>query len=117
MIEDIEEYQTFPGLLTLLLRVLVMLLFLISLRDTMRGEHAVERLNFFLHFGAASLVWFCYLPLAAAVALQISALWRAKFIAGVVYSADTFAYAVLMHLLWPGRSQQYFLLAAPVNIP
>ena len=49
--------------------------------------------------------------------LQISALWREKFLSGVSYSVDSFGYVVLMHLLWPGRSQQYFILAAgQVNI-
>jgi hypothetical protein len=74
-----------------------------------------ERLQFFLHFGAASLVWFIYLPLVAIVALQISALWRTKFLTGITYSANTFAYGVLIHLLWPSRNQQYFLLATMVR--
>jgi len=88
-----------------------MICFVVALRDTMAHEFNSEKLNFFLHFGAASLVWFNYLPLLSVVALQISALWREKFLSGVSYSVDTFAYAVLMHLLWPGRRQQYFLLA------
>ena len=112
LIEDIEEYQTIPGILIILMRIAVMVCFVIALRDTMNHEFNPEKLNFFLHFGAASLVWFNYLPLLSLVALQISALWREKFISGVSYSVDTFAYAVLMHLLWPSRSQQYFLLAA-----
>ena len=29
---------------------------------------------------------------------------------GITYSADCFAFAVMTHLLWPTRSQQYFLL-------
>ena len=111
MIEDIEEYQTYPGIITLLLRIIVMVGFVMALRDTMLYEYNPEKLNFFLHFGAASLVWFNYLPLLAIIALQISALWREKFLIGVTYSVDTFAYAILMHLLWPSRSQQYFLLA------
>ncbi len=112
MIEDIEEYQTVPGIIILFLRVIVMFCFLASLRDTMLHEHSGERLSFFLHFGAASLVWFIYLPLMAIVALQINALWRTKFIISVTYFADTFAYAVLIHLLWPSRREQYFLLTA-----
>ena len=51
----------------------------------------------------------------AVVALQISALWRTKFILGITYSADTFAYIVIIHLLWPSRKEQYFLLAAQVR--
>lgn len=82
----------------------------------MLHEFDPDRLTFFLHFGAASLVWFIYLPIVAAIALNISALWRAKFVTGVTYSADTFAYAVMMHLLWPGRNGQYFLLAAKVSL-
>jgi len=111
VIEDIEEYQTYPGIITLLLRIIVMVGFVMALRDTMLYEYNPDKLNFFLHFGAASLVWFNYLPILAIIALQISALWREKFLIGVSYSVDTFAYAILMHLLWPSRSQQYFLLA------
>ena len=113
VIDDIVEYETTPGVIILVLRVLVMLTFLASLRDTMLRESNSDRLSFFLHFGAASLVWFMYLPAAAFVAHRISALWRIKFLNCVVYSADTFAYAVIIHLLWPSRSEQYFLLAAP----
>lgn len=138
VIEDIEEYQTIPGVIILVLRIIVMICFILSLRDTMSHEYNPDRLHFFLHFGAASLVraypasvrwpeqavakpsklqvWFIYLPLMAVVALQISALWRTKFILGITYSADTFAYIVIMHLLWPSRKEQYFLLAAQVRI-
>lgn len=115
VIEDVEEYQTIPGVIILVLRVVVMLCFLLALRETMMHEFSQERLQFFLHFGAASLVWFIYLPLVAIVALQISALWRTKFLTGITYSADTFAYGVLIHLLWPSRTQQYFLLATSVD--
>ena len=97
VIEDVEEYQTIPGATILVLRVVVMLCFLAALRETMQHEFNPERLNFFLHFGAASLVWFIYLPLVAIVALQISGLWRTKFLTGITYSADTFAYGVLTH--------------------
>ena len=62
MIEDIEEYQTIPGIIILVLRVVVMIVFLVALRDTMAHEYTPERVEFFLHFGAASLVWFIYLP-------------------------------------------------------
>ena len=62
VIEDIEEYQTVPGIIILVLRVVVMIVFLVALRDTMAHEYTPERVDFFLHFGAASLVWFIYLP-------------------------------------------------------
>ena len=50
---------------------LVMICFVAALRDTMAHEFNSEKLNFFLHFGAASLVWFNYLPILSLVALQV----------------------------------------------
>ena len=86
MIEDIDEYQTWPGWLTLILRVVIMVWFLLELRHTMTYEHNTQKLNFFLHFGAASLVWFIYLPVVALIALQVSPLWRYKLLLGEYFS-------------------------------
>ncbi|XP_015599533.1 transmembrane protein 145 [Cephus cinctus] len=111
IIEDIDEYQTWPGWFILLFRSVIMVWFLYELRNTMTYEHNTQKLNFLLHFGASSLVWFIYLPIIALIALQVSALWRFKLLLGITYSADCFAYIVMAHLLWPTRSEQYFLLA------
>ena len=37
-------------------------------------------------------------------------------IAGITYSADCLAYCVMTHLLWPTRSEQYFLLAEDMDL-
>jgi hypothetical protein len=92
-----------------------MLWFVYELKDTMNHEHQPHKLNFFLHFGAAALVWFIYLPIVALIALQVSPLWRSKLLLGITYSADCFAFAVMTHLLWPTRSQQYFLLKTSLD--
>ncbi|XP_063625655.1 transmembrane protein 145 [Cydia splendana] len=111
IIEEIDEYQTWPGWLILTLRVAIMSWFVLELRNTMMYEHNMAKLNFLLHFGASSLVWFVYLPVIALIALQISPLWRFKFLLGITYSADCLAFCVMTHLLWPTRSEQYLLLA------
>lgn len=113
IIEDIDEYQTWPGWLIIVFRTLIMVWFLYELRTTMFYEHNIQKLNFLLHFGASSLVWFIYLPILALIALHVSALWRFKLLLGITYSADCFAYCVMAHLLWPTRSEQYFLLQGP----
>lgn len=82
----------------------------------MAFEHHENKLHFFLHFGAASLVWFIYLPIVALIALQVSVLWRKKLLLGIVYSANFLANAFMTHLLWPTRSQQYFLLANELDL-
>ena len=45
VIEDVEEYQTIPGVIILVLRVVVMLCFLVALRDTMLHEYSQVRVN------------------------------------------------------------------------
>ncbi|KAG7164742.1 Transmembrane protein 145-like 1 [Homarus americanus] len=116
VIEDIDEYQTWPGWLTLALRVLIMVWFLFELRNTMMYEHNTNKLHFFLHFGAASLVWFIYLPVVALIALQISPLWRYKLLLSFTYSADLLAHSFMTYMLWPERSEQYLLLAYEADL-
>ena len=38
------------------------------------------------------------------------------WIPGITYSADCLAYCVMTHLLWPTRSEQYFLLAEDADL-
>ncbi|GFW24451.1 transmembrane protein [Trichonephila clavipes] len=112
VIDDIDEYQTFPGWIILIFRLAIMVWFLYELRSTMLDENDRAKLRFYVHFGAGILVWFVYLPVVALIALQISALWRAKLLLGITSSADFLAYAIMAHLLWPTRSEQYFQLAS-----
>lgn len=90
IIEDIDEYQTWPGWFILLFRSAIMIWFLCELRNTMTYEHNTQKLHFLLHFGASSLVWFIYLPIIALIALQVSALWRFKLLLG---KCESFAIA------------------------
>lgn len=116
-----------------------MLWFLWELRNTMKYEHSTKKLDFLLHFGASSLVWFIYLPIVAIIATQVSPLWRYKLLLGknktnifkitrititgiviklgtlsigITNSADCLGYCVMTGLLWPNRSGQYLLLAS-----
>ncbi|KAH8394910.1 hypothetical protein KR222_010439, partial [Zaprionus bogoriensis] len=111
IISDIDEYQTWPGWIVLILRTSFMMWFLYELRNTMKYEHSSKKLDFLLHLGASSLVWFIYLPIVAIVALQVSPMWRYKLLQGITNSADCMAYCVMTGLLWPNRAGQYLLLA------
>ncbi|KAM7288984.1 integral membrane protein GPR180 [Ixodes scapularis] len=115
VIEEIDEYQTYPGWISLCFRLVVTAWFLTELRSTMIDENDHRKLRFYLHFGAGLLCWFVYLPVVALIALQVSALWRQKFILGISSCADFLAYAIIAHLLWPTRSQQYFQLQSELD--
>lgn len=60
----------------------MMLWFLWELRITMKYEHSTQKLDFLLHFGASSLVWFIYLPIVAIIAVNVNPLWRYKLLLG-----------------------------------
>ncbi|XP_064484354.1 integral membrane protein GPR180-like isoform X2 [Ornithodoros turicata] len=115
VIEEIDEYQTYPGWISLCFRLIITAWFLSELRSTMADENDHRKLRFYLHFGAGMLCWFVYLPVVALIALQVSALWRQKFILGISSCADFLAYAIVTHLLWPTRSQQYFQLKSVID--
>lgn len=76
-ISDVFHFQ-----LSFSYRSMIMLWFLYELRNTMKYEHSTRKLDFLLHFGASSLVWFIYLPIVAIVASQVSPLWRYKLLLG-----------------------------------
>lgn len=113
IISDESEFQTWPGRILLMCRSMIMLWFLWELRNTMRYEHSTKKLDFLLHFGASSLVWFIYLPIFALVVNHVSPLWRYKLQMGISNSADCLGFIVMMGLLWPSRSGQSVLLAGP----
>lgn len=56
-IEEVDEYHTLPGWISLGFRMLLMLWFLHELRHTMILEQDPRKLKFYLHFGAGMLVW------------------------------------------------------------
>lgn len=66
-----------------------MMWFLWELRNTMKYEHSTRKLDFLLHFGASSLVWFIYLPIVAIVASQVSPLWRYKLLLGELFTVKS----------------------------
>lgn len=81
-VEEVDEYHTLPGWISLGFRIILMIWFLHELRHTMMLEQDPRKLRFYLHFGAGILVWFVHLPLVVVVALQIDLLWRYKIIIG-----------------------------------
>ncbi|GAB6024907.1 hypothetical protein CHUAL_010013 [Chamberlinius hualienensis] len=110
VIEDVHEYKTWPGWLSLILRLLIMAWFLFELRRTMQKERSKTKLQFLLHFGASSLVWFIYLPIMAVVSINVLALWRFKLFIGISSSVNFLAFASMVHLLWPVRHDSYVQL-------
>lgn len=101
-----EQYDGSVKLCSFLLRSTYMIYFLSQLRTTMTLEQEQGKLQFYLHFGALSMVWFVHSVIVYAIALRVDK-WQAKLISGFSSAADFLAFAVTTRLLWPRVSRSY----------
>ncbi|KAK3094097.1 hypothetical protein FSP39_024103 [Pinctada imbricata] len=79
-ISNIDEWQTWPGIITCGFRLCIMVWFILEVRHTFQINKDRSRLQFLQQFGAYFLVWFIYLPVLALISTQFSALWKRKTI-------------------------------------
>lgn len=104
---DTEQFNSTPRRLSLLLRVVIMLYFLLELRTTMILEQEQKKLQFYLHFGALSMVWFVHSVIVYVISLRVEIVWQSKLISGFSSAANFLAFAVTTRLLWPTSSRSY----------
>lgn len=107
---EIDEFETYPGGLVLVVRMALMMFMLRELRITMHLENNQIKLRFYLHLAAGLVCWFIYLPILAVIAAQVSSLWKQNLIHGIMSCADFLAYAVVTHVLWPAECHDYLQL-------
>eukprot|EP01121_Diplochlamys_sp_Union-15-3_P016403 TRINITY_DN5567_c0_g1_i1.p1 TRINITY_DN5567_c0_g1~~TRINITY_DN5567_c0_g1_i1.p1 ORF type:complete len:451 (-),score=44.13 TRINITY_DN5567_c0_g1_i1:20-1324(-) len=101
-------YDSVPGLLVVLLRVLTLIWFFWCLVKTRRLETNPEKRRFYLFFGLGFGLWFVALPLIVAISLGLPSWWRQKVVDGLILTINVIAYILLTILLWPTRAQKYF---------
>lgn len=104
---DTEQFNTTPRRLSLVLRIVIMLYFLLELRTTMILEQEKKKLQFYLQFGALSMVWFVHSIIVYVISLRVEIVWQSKLISGFSSAANFLAFAVATRLLWPQSSRSY----------
>lgn len=104
---DQEQFTSTPRRLGLLLRFIIMLYFLLELRTTMTIEQEKRKLQFYLHFGALTMVWFVHTLVVWFISLRVDSNWQSKLISGFSSAANFLAFAVTTSLLWPKNSRSY----------
>lgn len=102
--QDQEQFNSTPRRLSLLLRVVIMLFFLLELRTTMILEQEKRKLQFYLHFGALTMVWFVHTLIVYIISLRVDSSWQTKLISGFSSAANFLGFAVTTRLLWPKNS-------------
>lgn len=105
--KDTEQFNSTPMRLSLLLRLVIMVYFLLELRTTMILEQEQKKLQFYLHFGALSMVWFVHSVIVYVISLRVEAVWQSKLISGFSSAANFLAFAITTSLLWPKSSRSY----------
>lgn len=105
--KDTETFNSTPRRLSLLLRIVIMLYFLLELRTTMILEQEQKKLQFYLHFGALSMVWFVHSLIVYVISLRVEIVWQSKLISGFSSAANFLAFAITTRLLWPRSSRSY----------
>lgn len=104
---DTEQFNSTPMRLSLLLRIVIMVYFLLELRTTMILEQEQKKLQFYLHFGALSMVWFVHSVIVYVISLRVEAVWQSKLISGFSSAANFLAFTITTSLLWPKSSRSY----------
>jgi len=101
-------YESPPGIVVVILRVLVLLWFLWCLKSTHGEESHPSKKRFYLVFGAIYTAWFLMLPFITLVALGIPAWNRYRVVQGMYLTATMLGYAALGYLFWPSKISEYF---------
>lgn len=104
---DQELFNTTPRRLSLLLRIVIMIYFLLELRTTMILEQEKKKLQFYLNFGAFTMVWFVHTLIVYIISLRVDSTWQSKLISGFSSAANFLGFAVTTGLLWPKYSRSY----------
>eukprot|EP01116_Phalansterium_solitarium_P011476 TRINITY_DN27167_c0_g1_i1.p1 TRINITY_DN27167_c0_g1~~TRINITY_DN27167_c0_g1_i1.p1 ORF type:complete len:420 (-),score=67.38 TRINITY_DN27167_c0_g1_i1:290-1549(-) len=108
---SVYMYDSIPGIIVVCLRVLAMLWFLWSIRQSHLEESHPNKRRFYIIFGATYLVWFLMLPLVCALAAAMPPWERYKVVQSLYVTTNAAAIFVLQWLLWPSRAAEYFQIS------
>lgn len=101
------EFDISPIRLSLGLRIVIMIFFLLELRATMILEQEEKKLKFYLNFGALTMVWFIHSVVVYVISLRVEKErdWQAKLVNGFSAAANFIAFVMTTRLLWPKNSR------------
>jgi len=104
-------YESAPGIILLVLRVLTLCWFFWCLRQSYQQEVDSQKKRFYLLFGLLSTIWFLMLVLIVLTAAVVAAWYRLKVVTGMYLCMNTLGFAALAFLLWPSKASEYFQIS------
>jgi len=109
-------YESAAGIVVIIVRGIVMLFFVYTLRDTLKEENHPGKRWFYSRFGIAYTIWFLILPFITIVAAMTHPWMRMKVVLGMYVTTNALALAGLGFLLWPTRASEYFMISSHLDI-
>lgn len=105
-------YESWPGIIVLVLRFATWLWFLWCLRGTIRLESLPEKRTFYFVFGGCYSLWFISLPIFVLVAFVTAPEYRFRTVTGLATAFEYLVLTAFAFLLWPSRASNYFVIKA-----
>lgn len=102
-----DDFNSTPHKLSLLLRIVIMVYFLLELRTTMILEQEKKKLQFYLNFGALTMVWLVHTLIVYVISLRVDADWRLELVSGCSAAANFIGFAATTRLLWPRNPRSH----------
>lgn len=106
--EQRDIHQTWAGGLYITYRLILLLYILWELRQIYLIENRRLKLVLYLCLVVLYVVWFCYLPVAVAIASFLNALERSRVIVVFILTFDLVMNSVMVLLFCPKWSQHFF---------
>ena len=111
--DTVYIYETVPGILILVVRMMTMCWFLFNVRSTYLHESEPSKRAFYTRFGTIYALWFAMLPFIVIIAAALDPWVRAITVETLYLLFNFFSFAILAWLMWPARASEYFKITPP----
>jgi hypothetical protein len=100
-------YESAPGILILVVRVLMLAWFLRCLRETIGYEDSPRKIAFYRVFGLFGVLIFLSIPVCVLVGIELQPWWRPKTMMGLVFVTRTLSFVLLYWLFFPTETNRF----------
>jgi GPR180/TMEM145, transmembrane domain len=114
--DTLYVYQSAPGIVLLVVRVLVGCFYGVLLFLTLRAESMDVKRLFYIVMGVVFGLWFLTLPAWTVVAAIVSEWVRYKVVIGLSLTSNTLFFGAFCYLTWPTQASKYFSKMTPTDL-
>mmetsp|Transcript_34577 Transcript_34577/g.86880 ORF Transcript_34577/g.86880 Transcript_34577/m.86880 type:complete len:446 (-) Transcript_34577:864-2201(-) len=106
--DTLYVYETAPGIVLLVVRVLVGCVYGAFLFFTLRAEDTQVKRLFYIVMGVVFGLWFITLPVWTIIAAAVDEWVRFKVVLGLSLTSNTLFFGAFCYMTWPSQASKYF---------